>query len=193
MFEGGTSSANVWWPHYPTNATANAPPPTTEPDRLPTPPATAPTSDTNPGAQQPGTHPRIAIHSSDHDSVLDSTAVVHHGRHADFQTHHGITPLLSQTAARPPTGSHTLAEPTEAAGVSRANPAIDLLDATASRSHRPDAHIQVGGSDCHVRPARGPDRVAAVGQACLWEPRRPCRLPWSRSAQRRLPHVGSHG
>ena len=39
--------------------------------------------------------------------------------------------------SRSPAGSHTLAEPTEAAGDSRANPANDLSDATTSQPHRP--------------------------------------------------------
>jgi len=38
----------------------------------------------------------------------------------------------------PLTGSHTLAEPTGAAGGSRANPTNDLPDATTSQQHRPD-------------------------------------------------------
>ena len=73
----------------------------------------------------------------DHDSVLDSTTVEHHGPHADFETHQGDHASVEPDRSQPSTGSHTLAEPAEAAGGSRANPANDLPDATTPQPHRP--------------------------------------------------------
>ena len=49
----------------------------------------------------------------------------------------GQSPSELAREFEPSAGSHTLAEPTEAAGDSRANPANDLPDATTSQPHRP--------------------------------------------------------
>ena len=48
-------------------------------------------------------------------------------------------------------GSHTLAEPTEAAGGSRANPANDLPDATTLQPHRPVPTFQSAVSSVRYR------------------------------------------
>ena len=66
-----------------------------------------------------------------------SVASEHHGRHADFETHQGDHASVEPDRSWPSAGSHTLGEPTEAAGGSRANPANDLPDATTSQPHRP--------------------------------------------------------
>ena len=49
----------------------------------------------------------------------------------------GRSPSELAREFEPSAGSHTLAEPTEAAGGSRANPANDLPAATASQPHQP--------------------------------------------------------
>ena len=103
------------------------------------------------------------------------------GRHADFETHQGDHASVEPDRSQPSTGSHTLAEPTEAAGSSRANPANDLPDATTSQPHRP---VPTYKSAVHhsvalqVRPAGRLTEHQHAARPCGCGCPKPCR-GWS--------------